>query len=96
MKRFYIEKAGEFVGKEVTIKGWLYNKRDSGKVKFLLLRDGTGIMQAVMVKGEVEDGIFESFNSLTQESSLIVTGQVKGSGRRQGNGGVVRQPLRGT
>ncbi len=84
MKRFYIEKAGEFVGKEVTIKGWLYNKRDSGKVKFLLLRDGTGIMQAVMVKGEVEDGSFENFNSLTQESSLIVTGKVREDKRSPG------------
>ncbi len=84
MKRFYIEKAGEFVGKEVTIKGWLYNKRDSGKVKFLLLRDGTGIMQAVMVKGEVENGVFECFNSLTQESSLIVTGKVREDKRSPG------------
>jgi len=84
MNDFYIEKAKEFVGKEVTVRGWLYNKRDSGKVKFLLLRDGTGIMQAVMVKGEVADNLFDKFDLLTQESSLIVGGKLREERRSPG------------
>ncbi len=84
MDDFCIERAKEFVGKEVTLRGWLYNKRDSGKVKFLLLRDGTGIMQAVMVKGEVADALFDGFDSLTQESSLKVAGKVREDKRSPG------------
>lgn len=84
MDHFYIERAKEFVGKEVTLRGWLYNKRDSGRVKFLLLRDGTGIMQAVMVKGEVGDALFDGFDALTQESSLMVSGKVREEKRSPG------------
>lgn len=84
MDHFYIERAKEFVGKEVTLRGWLYNKRDSGRVKFLLLRDGTGIMQAVMVKGEVGDALFDGFDALTQESSLMVSGKVREDKRSPG------------
>lgn len=84
MDRFCIEKAKDFVGKEVKLKGWLYNSRDSGKVRFLLLRDGTGIMQGVMVKGEVDDAVFDSFDSLTQESSLVVAGKVREDKRSPG------------
>jgi len=84
MDHFYIERAREFVGKEVTLRGWLYNKRDSGRVKFLLLRDGTGIMQAVMVKGEVGDALFDGFDALTQESSLMVSGKVREDKRSPG------------
>ncbi len=84
MDDFYIEKAREYVDREVTLRGWLYNKRDSGKVRFLLLRDGTGIIQGVMVKGEVEDAVFYCFDSLTQESSLVVTGKVREDKRSPG------------
>jgi asparaginyl-tRNA synthetase len=65
------------VGKEVIIKGWLYNKRSKGKIRFLLVRDGTGIVQCVMVKGAVPDEMFELGDKITQESSLIVTGKVR-------------------
>ena len=47
-----IDKVGEFAGQPVTIRGWLYNKRSSGKIRFLLIRDGTGIIQAVVVKNQ--------------------------------------------
>ncbi|MCD6326211.1 asparagine--tRNA ligase [bacterium] len=71
-----IDKIGEFKGQEVSIRGWVYNKRSSGKIKFLLLRDGTGIIQCVVVSSESGQEAFERFEKLTQESSLIVTGIV--------------------
>ncbi len=61
----------------VTLKGWVYNKRSSGKIKFLMLRDGSGIIQGVLVKGECDDASFEEFEKLTQESSVMVTGKVR-------------------
>jgi asparaginyl-tRNA synthetase len=84
MHEMTIENAGEFEGKEMTIKGWLYNKRSSGKIHFLILRDGTGIMQAVLIKKEVPEEVFNLYDSLTQESSLIVTGSVRKDDRAPG------------
>jgi len=72
-----VNKLSQHVGKEVIIKGWLYNKRSKGKIRFLLVRDGTGIVQCVMVKGAVPDEMFELGDKITQESSLIVTGKVR-------------------
>ncbi|EHE8324221.1 asparagine--tRNA ligase [Listeria monocytogenes] len=71
-----INQASEFVGKEVTIGAWLANKRSSGKIAFLQLRDGTGFMQGVVVKAEVGDDIFAAAKALTQETSLFVTGTI--------------------
>ncbi|EMS6289783.1 asparagine--tRNA ligase [Listeria monocytogenes] len=71
-----INQASEFVGKEVTIGAWLANKRSSGKIAFLQLRDGTGFMQGVVVKAEVGDDIFATAKALTQETSLYVTGTI--------------------
>lgn len=71
-----INQASEFVGKEVTIGAWLANKRSSGKIAFLQLRDGTGFMQGVVVKAEVGDDIFATAKALTQEISLYVTGTI--------------------
>lgn len=62
-----INQASQFVGKEVTIGAWLANKRSSGKIAFLQLRDGTGFMQGVVVKAEVGDDIFATAKALTQE-----------------------------
>jgi asparaginyl-tRNA synthetase len=73
----YISDIGRHLGKEVTLKGWLYNKRSSGKIHFLQIRDGSGIIQGVMVKNEVGDAIFELGDKVTQESSIIVKGIVK-------------------
>ncbi|MBC1807023.1 asparagine--tRNA ligase [Listeria cossartiae subsp. cayugensis] len=71
-----INQASEFVGKEVTIGAWLANKRSSGKIAFLQLRDGTGFMQGVVVKAEVGDDMFATAKALTQETSLYVTGTI--------------------
>ncbi|MBC1827899.1 asparagine--tRNA ligase [Listeria seeligeri] len=71
-----INQASEFVGKEVTIGAWLANKRSSGKIAFLQLRDGTGFMQGVVVKAEVGEEIFAAAKALTQETSLFVTGTI--------------------
>jgi len=80
----YINKLAEHVGQEVTLKGWLYNKRSSGKLQFLMLRDGTGLVQCVVFKGNVSDEIFESAKKLTQESSVEITGTVKKDERQVG------------
>lgn len=73
----YISELKHHVGKEVTVKGWLYNSRSSGKIHFLQVRDGTGIVQAVGVKNELPEPIFELAGKLTQESSIIVKGIVR-------------------
>ncbi len=67
----------EFPDQMVTLRGWVHNKRSSGKIKFLMLRDGSGIIQGVLVKGECEDQTFEQFDQLTQETSVEVTGKVR-------------------
>lgn len=80
----WISDLKDHVGKEVTLKGWVYNSRSSGKVKFLLLRDGTGLCQCVYFKGECDDAALDVFPNLTQESSVIVTGVVKAEPRSPG------------
>jgi asparaginyl-tRNA synthetase len=73
----YIEDIGRHEGETVTLKGWLYNRRSSGKLHFLLLRDGTGTLQCVVFKKDVPAEQFELADHLPQESSLIVTGTVR-------------------
>jgi asparaginyl-tRNA synthetase len=80
----YIEDIGEHVGEEVLIKGWLYNKRSSGKIHFLLIRDGTGLIQCVMTKDSVSEKVFDTYEQLTQESSLEVRGEVREDKRAPG------------
>src|SRR3954453_19106240 len=70
----YIEDIGKHEGEEVTIKGWLHNRRSSGKIHFLILRDGTGFIQGVMSKAAVGDERFKAADHLPQETPLIVTG----------------------
>ncbi len=72
----YIDKISEHVDKEVTIKGWLYNIRSSGKLMFPEFRDGTGLIQGVVSKKGVSEQVWDDFGKLTQESSVIVTGTV--------------------
>ncbi|HEY5535942.1 MAG TPA: asparagine--tRNA ligase [Ignavibacteria bacterium] len=72
----YIDKIADYIGKEVTIKGWLYNIRSSGKLMFPELRDGSGIIQGVVSKKEVSEKVWDDFSKLTQESSVIVKGTV--------------------
>ena len=76
-----IEKIGQFEGQRVQLKGWLYNKRSSGKLHFLQLRDGSGTIQCVMFKGDVSEALFESTKHLTQESSITVCGTVRADTR---------------
>ena len=80
MKQTYINQLTDHIGHEVTLKGWLYNTRSSGKLVFLQLRDGTGIVQCVVFKGN-DEAVFEKAKALGQESSLIVTGIVKADER---------------
>lgn len=75
--RYYISDIGKYVGETVELKGWAYNTRSSGKVKFLELRDGTGIVPCVFFRGESEDAAFDVFEKITQETSLRVVGVVK-------------------
>jgi asparaginyl-tRNA synthetase len=84
MARIYIDQLEQHVGEEVQLHGWLYNKRSSGKVRFLLLRDGTGVIQSVMVKGGVPDAVFDKFDVLTQESSFSIKGKIKKEPRAPG------------
>lgn len=79
-----IEAAARYVGQEVTVRGWLRSRRDSGKLHFLTVRDGTGDMQAVVSKKAVGDEQFAVSASLTQESSMIVTGQLRQDDRAPG------------
>jgi asparaginyl-tRNA synthetase len=80
----YISKIGDFAGQTVTIKGWLHNRRSSGKIHFLVVRDGTGFLQVVMGKRDVDEATFEKADHLGQESSIIVTGTVKAEPRATG------------
>lgn len=75
---------GNFKDEEVELRGWLYNKRSSGRIHFLELRDGTGFIQCVAVKGEVPDEQFEAAGRLTQESSIKLTGTVREEKRAKG------------
>jgi len=79
-----IDKLKDHVGQEIRISGWLYNKRSGGKIHFLMVRDGTGIVQAVVAKQEVSDEVFALYDDLTQESSLHVSGTVREDSRAPG------------
>ena len=82
--RVTVASIGKHEGEVVSVAGWLYNLRKSGKIVFPQLRDGTGIIQCVAGKADVPEALFETLKSLTQESSLIVTGKVRAEQRAQG------------
>jgi len=84
MARISIREAGRHTGEAVTIAGWLYNLRRSGKIIFPQLRDGTGVLQCVAVKGSLAEDQFEALKNLTQESSLVLTGTVRAEPRAPG------------
>jgi asparaginyl-tRNA synthetase len=81
VNRVYIEDIGKHEGEEVTLRGWLYNKRSSGKLHFLLVRDGTGILQCVVFKNDVSAEEFDLAGRIPQESSLVVSGKVRADAR---------------
>jgi asparaginyl-tRNA synthetase len=78
-----IDDAAKYDGQEVTIRGWLYNIRESGKLVFPIFRDGTGVMQGVCSLKEAPDA-FAALKGLTQESSVIVTGKIRAEQRAPG------------
>ena len=84
MTHAHIEHIGKHVGEAVTIKGWLHNRRSSGKIHFLVVRDGTGFLQVVMGKNDVPEETFKAADHLTQESAIIVTGTVREDKRAKG------------
>jgi asparaginyl-tRNA synthetase len=77
----YIDELAKHVGEEVTLKGWLYNMRSSGKLMFPQLRDGTGVVQCVVVKNAVAPEVWEALKPLGQESALIIQGRVREDAR---------------
>ena len=79
-----IEKLADHVGETVKVQGWLYNKRSSGKLHFLEIRDGSGIVQGVVFKGNVTPELFSAADHIPQETSLSVTGLVKEHGKIKG------------
>jgi asparaginyl-tRNA synthetase len=78
-----VEQAGKYYGQEVTIRGWLYNLRESGKLMFPIFRDGTGVIQGVCALKENPEA-FQALKGLTQESSVIVTGKIRAEQRAPG------------
>jgi len=80
----YISELKNNVGKEVTLAGWLYQGRSSGKIQFLIIRDGTGLCQCIAEKGKVSDELFGQLKHLGQESSLTLTGTVRADSRSVG------------
>ncbi|MCX6153493.1 MAG: asparagine--tRNA ligase [Candidatus Kapabacteria bacterium] len=80
----YVEDLAKYVGQEVKLRGWVYNIRGKGKLQFILLRDGTGTVQCVVFKQNVSEEAFEAAKSLTQESSLEITGTVRAEERAPG------------
>lgn len=83
-KEIRIEDIAQYDGEEVTIKGWLYNRTGKGRLQFLQVRDGTGIVQAVAFKPDLNEALFEEISGLGQESSLQVTGTVRKDDRAPG------------
>jgi len=79
-----IARVGEHEGRTVTIKGWLYNLRESGKLLFPIFRDGTGTIQGIVPKAAVPADVFDSIKGLTQESSVVVTGKIRADKRAPG------------
>jgi asparaginyl-tRNA synthetase len=84
MAHVYIESIGEHVGETVTIRGWLHNRRSSGKIHFLVVRDGTGFLQVVMGKNDVPETTFKAADHLSQESAIVVTGTIREDKRAKG------------
>ncbi len=83
-KNTYVTELKDKTGQEVTLAGWLYNSRASGKIQFLVIRDGTGLCQCIAEKGKISDELFEQLKHLGQESSLTITGVVRADERSIG------------
>jgi asparaginyl-tRNA synthetase len=84
MQATRIENVSAEVGREVVIQGWVYNRTDKGKLCFLLIRDGSGFIQCVAFKGDLDEALFDRIMHLPQESSVVVTGVVRQDARAPG------------
>ena len=84
MNKVTINTIGQYEGEAVTLSGWVTHQRSSGKVRFLIMRDGTGRAQVTLVKSEMDEEHFERYRSLTLESSIMVTGVVRKEKRAPG------------
>lgn len=84
MQKIFIKDLAEYNGQEITLRGWVYNKRSSGKIRFVILRDGTGLLQCIVFKGNVSEEVFNLADRLGQESSIEITGKVKEEKRAPG------------
>jgi asparaginyl-tRNA synthetase len=84
MTQVYIRDLSKHVGEEIELKGWLYNKRSSGKLAFLEVRDGSGIVQAIASRKDVSEETWENCGKVTQESSIIVVGTLREHPKRPG------------
>src|SRR6266850_5327019 len=87
-ERHWIEELPRHAGQAVAVRGWVATTRSSGKIAFVVVRDGTGYLQVVLSKKEVPDAAWEAFGRLTQETSIQVTGVVRADARAPGGGGV--------
>ncbi|MEO0087145.1 MAG: asparagine--tRNA ligase [candidate division WOR-3 bacterium] len=90
----WIENISDYEGKEVILKGWVYNKRSSGKVRFVLVRDGTGIIQVVFSANEVDEESFELADKVTQESLVELKGIVRKDSRAPGGFEIIGKELK--
>ena len=93
-----IEALRERIGQEVLLEGWLYNRRSSGKLEFLLVRDGSGTVQCVAAKAELPEDVFARCASVTQESAIRVRGLVREdhrapSGRKSDQNSIIRRTM---
>ena len=84
METVIIKNLGNYSGQEVKINGWVYNRRSVGKIWFLILRDGSGLLQCVVVNGECDSKSFNLEQNLNQEDSVTITGLVKKEPRAVG------------
>ncbi len=79
-----VDQISQYEGQEVTVRGWVYNRTDKGKLVFLLVRDGAGFVQCVAFKGDLDEAVFDQVMRLPQESSVIITGPVRADRRAPG------------
>jgi len=84
MQKIHISELANYVGQTISLSGWLYNKRSSGKIRFVILRDGTGLLQCIVFKGNVSEDIFNLADRIGQESSIEITGKIKEEKRAPG------------
>ena len=69
-----VDQISKYVGKEIQLQGWVYNRTDKGKLSFLLVRDGSGFIQCVAFKGDLDEKLYDQIIRLPQESSVIIIG----------------------